>query len=279
MYIETTKAKRYWTPYISFFNYSGDAFDLNKALVANFHPNDSINPVYKRRPNTVDDKETTSGKYFYLMSEVVHKIIVNKDDIKAMLADNRVTTSRWNGLYEILATDVCKYYNKLNNTEYSYCNLSGYTHLQGVDWVSNSDDRLAHFGDDLPEDWKGWIEVFLLEDFKLITDKTASEIKYIETKQRQDANIALHNTFLKDEMNRICEELGLYYQERTNSYKFEVRTFREFMLKAVQQLICDKLKEHGINIEPSQDIKKIRSSRVMIEYLRILEVGDLKMEE
>lgn len=279
MYIATTKAKRYWQPYISF-GYSGEVFDLNKSLAANFHPDDSIAPIYKRRPNTVDTGETPHGRYYYLMSEVVHKIILNKDDVKAMLRDeNNITTSRWNGMYEILPHNVCKYYNKINNTTYSHCNNSGYCNLQGVDWVSNSNKNLEHFADDLPDDWQGWVEVFLFEDFKLITDKTTNELKYIETKKRQEANIALHKTFLKDEMNRICEELGLYYEERTNSYKFEVQNFRGFMLKAVQQLICDKLKEHGINIEPSQDIKKIRSTRVMIDYLHILDVGDLKLEE
>lgn len=272
MYIETTKGKR-------FFYHKSRNVPTDKSIQALWPSGSVIWWIVKTRPNIAQQVKNICILYF--KSEVINHLMINKNDIIAMYNDNKYRYFNFNNSLSFSVDKFVENYNKANGTDYKY--ISCGKEYNKVAYALSFD---AHSASDissinaLPDDFKIAVEVYNREDFKPITEYTKKEKEFFAQQKIKDANKSIFNTFLKTEVEKILEEYGLYYNDYFESFRFKsTKDFRLFLIKAVNEIIGEKLKEHGIYAQPAIGVKCIRSSKIDCESLDIINICDIAATE
>ena len=271
MYITTKKGKRF------FYNLLRNG-NVDTSIEANW-PNDkncSIWDVIKSRPNIVENERKWQCKAAFFKAEVINRLIITKQDILELI--DKFTYSGFADTMYISNLDILvETYNSKNNTNIKYQTYGNdYNKLKhSLEFYAiNNKDYSGIYA--LPDDWTTSIEVYKIEDFSPITEYTDAEKKAMDKYRKEDGNQSIFDTFLKQSVEQIMDEFGLYYNEHYKAFRFKgVKEFREFLVKAINEIIVKKLNDNNIDCLQIRDLINVRSVKIEPETINIIKSCDL----
>lgn len=271
MYITTKKGKRF------FYNLLRNG-NVDTSIKANW-PNDKdcrIWDVIKSRPNIIENERKWQRKAAFFKAEVINKLIITKQDILELI--DKFTYSGFANSMFISDLDILvETYNTKNNTNIKYQTYGNeynkFKHSLEFYAVNNKDYSGIY---DLPDDWTTSIEVYKMEDFSPITEYTDAEKKSMDKYRKEDGNQSIFDTFLKQSVEQIMDEFGLYYNEHYKAFRFKgVKEFREFLVKAINEIIVKKLNDNNIDCLQIRDLINVRCVKIEPETINIIKSCDL----
>lgn len=273
MHIIDFKGKRYWSV-------MGPV--SSEITAQKFWPTtNTIFTVLKTRPDItgLKNKYLSSGKaMYYFETKILHTLVVTPDDLLELYSLNK--QRQYNDMVWFTQDDILELYNQKHNTQFRYVSY-GREYNQvcrdlRFDNVVNVKFSIA----DLPDDWKVMFEVYTYQDFTRINSYTPKELERLEADKKAKANKDIFNTFLKSQVEKTLEEFGLYYNDFYETFRFKtVKDFRLFLQKAINDIICAKLKAKGINCKDAIQLKGVRSCKIDCETIDIIDASDITLTE
>jgi len=274
MYIETKKGKRI---YYDTVHKAYSSCDNNSSIDAHWPTTDNLWNIFKSRLNIVDHAHKSKVEMFYWMSNVVTKLVITKNDLLDALKNNQYNYFSFNNCLIIKEDIFIDKYNKENNTYIRYTSYGKEYNKYKSDLtfsaISSKDFSKIN---ELPDDWTTSIEVYQKENFSLITDYTDAEKKSLAKYKTEDNNQAIFDTFLKQSLETIMDEFGLYYNDYSKAFRFKsVKDFRNFLVTAINEIIVKKLNENNINCLQIGDLINVRCMKIEPTEINIIKACDL----
>lgn len=280
MYVTTRKGKRVYFDTLRQYNPASSKFENNSSIDKHWSTTDNIWNIFKTRPNIVDHTRKAKTPILYWMSNVITKLVITKDDVLDMCKDNSNYNYFRSENFLIIKEDkFIDKYNKDNNTDIRYVSYGKeYNQFRlSLKFASYFDKDFRKI-EELPDDWTTSIEVYRKEDFSPITEYTDAEKRSIAKYKLEDNNQAIFDTFLKQSLETIMDEFGLYYNDYFKSFRFKsIKDFRNFLVTAINEIIVKKLHEHNVNCLQIRDLINVRCMRIEPEAIDIIKACDITM--
>ena len=273
MYIIDGKGKRYWSVMGS----------VSSDITAQkFWPTtENIFTILKTRPDITGLKNkylSSDRAVYYFETKTTHTLVVTFDDLLELYSLNKY--QQYNDTVWFTQDNILELYNQKHNTQFRYVSYgkeyNQVYHSLRFDNVVNVKFSIA----DLPDDWKVMFEVYTYQDFTRINSYTPKELESLKADKRARANKDIFNTFLRSQVEKTLEEFGLYYNDYYEAFRFKtVKDFRLFLQKAINDIICAKLKAKGINCKDAIQLKGVRSCKIDCEAIDIINASDITPTE
>lgn len=274
MYIETKKGKRiyYDTKHKAY-----NSCNNHSSIDMHWPTTNTIWNIFKSKLNRVDHERKLKTEMFYWISNVITKLVITKNDLLDAIRNNHYNYFSFNNYLIIKEDAFIDKYNKENNTDIKYISYGKeYNKFKSdltFNAISNKDYANIY---NLPNDWTTSIEVYQKENFNLITDYTDAEKKSLAKYKTEDSNQAIFDTFLKQSLETIMNEFGLYYNDYFKAFRFKsIKDFRNFLVTAINEVIVKRLNENNINCLQIRDLINVRCTKIEPTEINIIKACDL----
>ena len=274
MYIETKKGKRI---YYDTVHKAYSSCNNNSSISMHWSTTDTIWNIFKSRLNIVEHAHKSKAEMFYWISNVVTKLIITKNDLLEVIKNNDYNYFKFNNVLIVKENKFISNYNKENNTDIKYVSYGKeYNKYKSDLTFSAISDKDFSKINELLDDWTTSIEVYQKENFNLITEYTDAEKKSLAIYKVEDNNQAIFDTFLKQSLETIMNEFGLYYNDYSKAFRFKsVKDFRNFLVTAINEIIVKKLHENNINCLQIRDLINVRCMKIEPTEINIIKACDL----